>query len=201
LKYNYDDSFELVIGHEGGFTKDRRDRGNWTSGVIGVGQLKGTKYGVSAMSYPDLDIVNLTLDQAKAIYKKDFWDKCRCDELPSGIDYVVFDAAINHGPSRAIKLIQTAVNATPDGILGPNSLSNIQKTDPVKAVTEFCVQRMMFFTDISTFNVYGLGWTRRAFDTHLNGVSMTTKTPEPTMDQSKEDERQGSFLGQLFRSV
>lgn len=201
MKQNYDDSFELVIGHEGGFTKDSRDRGNWTSGVIGKGTLKGTKYGVSAMSYPSLDIVNLTVDQAKAIYKKDFWDACRCDELPSGIDYVVFDAAINHGPSRAIKFLQAAVGAVTDGALGPNTLRLVDKANPVKTITEFCVQRMMFFASISTFKVYGLGWTRRAFDTALNGVAMTTKA---TVNQSKEetvDKNQGSFISKLFRSA
>jgi lysozyme family protein len=61
-----------IFGHEGGFTQARTDRGNWTSGKIGVGYLKGTKFGVSAMSYPKLDIRNLTLDEAAAIYRRDF---------------------------------------------------------------------------------------------------------------------------------
>jgi lysozyme family protein len=201
LKQNYDYSFELVVGHEGGYTKDSRDRGNWTSGVIGKGELKGTKYGISAMTYPHLDIINLTVDQAKAIYKKDFWDACRCDELPAGIDYVVFDAAINHGPARAIQLIQAAVGASIDGVLGPNTLGKIAAADPVKALTEFGVKRVMLYAGISTFKAYGLGWVRRAFETTLKAVAMTAP---PTVDQSKEepvDERQGSFLSKLFRST
>ena len=69
-KLTFDQAFERLIGHEGNFTNDKDDRGNWTTGIIGKGQLKGTKYGISAMTYPQLDIKNLTLDQAKQIYKK-----------------------------------------------------------------------------------------------------------------------------------
>lgn len=65
--YNFKKAFELTVGHEGGYGNDKRDRGNWTTGVIGEGELKGTKYGVSAMSYPDYDIENLTLEQAEKI--------------------------------------------------------------------------------------------------------------------------------------
>ena len=68
---NFDNAFDRVIGHEGGFTDDPLYRGNWTSGVCGVGECKGTKYGLAAMTYPILDIRNLTLNQAKDIYKRD----------------------------------------------------------------------------------------------------------------------------------
>ena len=64
--------FDRVIGHEGGFQADPKDRGNWTSGVVGQGELKGTKFGLAAMTYPHLDIKNLTVDQAKAIYFEDW---------------------------------------------------------------------------------------------------------------------------------
>ena len=80
-------SFERVIGHEGEFTNDKNDRGNWTSGVIGEGELKGTKYGISAMSYPNLDIENLTLKQAQSIYFEDFWTGNGIDLLPKAMQY------------------------------------------------------------------------------------------------------------------
>lgn len=167
MKDNFDPSFELVIGHEGGFTDDRHDRGNWTSGKVGVGKLKGTKYGVSAMAYPDLDIRNLTLQDAKDIYRRDYWNKCQCDELPAGLDYLTFDAAVNHGVSRAGRFLQTAVGAAVDGQIGPKTVAKANAVlDKSKAVSEFCVNRGLFYTEIGTFQRYKLGWFRRLFETH-----------------------------------
>lgn len=180
MLHNYDRAFELTVGHEGGFQNDKRDRGNWTSGVIGKGELRGTKYGITAMTYPDLPIAHLTLDQAKAIYLEDFWTPSRCNDLPSGVDYLVFDAAVNHGKDRAIKLLQTAVGAVPDGALGPRTMGRINSRKPQEIIEEFCVRRMMFYATIKTFNVYGLGWTRRAFHTHREAANLNS----PTLDQS-----------------
>ena len=71
MTVTFDKTFERVIGHEGGFQDDVRDRANWASGTCNVGKCNGTKYGLSAMTYPTLDIRNLTLNQAKDIYKRD----------------------------------------------------------------------------------------------------------------------------------
>lgn len=96
---NFDYCFKIVIGHEGGFQIDPVDNGNWTGGKQGVGVLKGTKYGVSSLAYPTLDIKNLTLDQAKAIYYKDYWAKL--DLYEPALNLIAFDAAINHGVSAS----------------------------------------------------------------------------------------------------
>ena len=98
---NYENAFRIIIGHEGGFTDDRRDRGNWTSGKIGVGQLKGTKYGIAAHAYPSLDIRNLTLQDARAIYKRDYWDRINADDLSAPLALAAFDAAVNSGVGAA----------------------------------------------------------------------------------------------------
>lgn len=84
-------AFERVVGHEGGFGADPKDRGNWTTGIIGQGQLNGSKFGISALSYPNVDIRNLTLDQAKAIYKRDFWDRGKADQYDPAISFQLFD--------------------------------------------------------------------------------------------------------------
>ncbi|MDQ2066733.1 glycosyl hydrolase 108 family protein [Xinfangfangia sp. CPCC 101601] len=197
MRSNFEKSFELVVGHEGGFTNDRRDRGNWTTGKIGVGELKGTKFGISAMSYPHLDIKNITLDQAKAIYAKDFWGKAGCDQLAIGLDYIVFDAAVNHGVSRAVKLLQAAAGAGQDGILGPKTLAAVAKKDLTKLVKEFSVQRLMFWANISTFETYGLGWFRRGVDTTVTALAMAG------LDQSKtepaNDNEEPSLLARIWR--
>jgi lysozyme family protein len=157
----FNKAFDRVIGHEGGFTDDPDDRGNWTGGAIGVGELKGTKFGLSAMTYPDVDIKNLTVEQAKVIYKRDWWDKIGLDKMRPAMQYQFFDAAINHGTHNAAKMLQRAVDAFPDGIIGPNTMANIKATDLNDLLMLFLAERIEFYTNIKTFDKYGKGWTRR----------------------------------------
>jgi lysozyme family protein len=81
-----------------------------------------TKYGISKRSYPDLDIKNLTLEQAKEIYKRDYWDNMHCDELPLGVDHIVFDTGVNSGCYTAIKTLQKAINSTSELVCAPVSI-------------------------------------------------------------------------------
>lgn len=171
---NYDIAFELVVGHEGGFTNDSRDRGNWTSGKIGVGTLKGTKYGVSAMAYPTLDIRNLTLDQAKEIYRRDYWSKVAGDDLPLPLAFLTFDAAVNHGVSQGAKFLQAAVGAHQDGAIGPRTLERVRAKDVAEAVEVFAVERQLFYTRISTWGTFGKGWTRRLVSTVAQALKLHT---------------------------
>jgi lysozyme family protein len=157
----FDQSFMALIGHEGGFTDDPKDRGNWTSGVIGKGELKGTKYGVSAMSYPQVDIRNLTLDNAKAIYKRDFWDKAKCDTLPDAIRFDVFDMAVNSGVKRAIETLQSALGVKADGIIGNQTMEAIKALDPQLLDKRLSGHRLLFIANVGTFPTYGRGWVRR----------------------------------------
>lgn len=154
-------SFERVIGHEGGYTDDPNDRGNWTSGKVGEGELKGTKFGISAMSYPHLDIKNLTLDEAQTIYFNDFWVKNGIDQLPKAMQYQMFDASINHGFRNATKMLQRAVNVADDGIIGKNTMKAVGQYDQLSLVLLFNNERLKFYTDIRTWSQYGKGWARR----------------------------------------
>lgn len=161
---NYDTAFERVIGHEGKWQNNPKDRGNWTTGVVGQGQLKGTKYGVSAMSYPQLDIKNLTLQQAKAIYYKDFWMRVSGDVLHNALVYQLFDAAINHGPGNAVRMLQRAVGVVDDGGMGPVTHRAVVVRGTDDTLKKFNAQRIRFFTKISTFDEFGRGWMRRVAD-------------------------------------
>lgn len=158
---DFDKAFTALVGHEGGYTADPKDRGNWTSGKIGVGTLKGTKYGISAMSYPIVDIKNLTLENAKAIYKRDFWDKANCDDLPDAIRFDVFDMAVNSGIKRAIITLQKAIGATPDGIFGEQTKKLLSFFDASTVDKRLSAHRLLFICDVGTFPTYGRGWVRR----------------------------------------
>ncbi len=158
---NFDEAFKTTVGHEGGLTLNRQDRGNWTSGKVGVGELKGTKYGISAMAYPSEDIKNLTLDRAKQLYKRDYWDKCRCDELPNGLKFHVFDVAVNSGVVRAIQTLQQAAGTKDDGIIGPATLAAVRSKEPCDLLLMFYSFRIAFYTSIGTFGTFGKGWMNR----------------------------------------
>ena len=158
---NFDEAFKTTVGHEGSFTLHRQDRGNWTSGKVGVGELKGTKYGISAMAYPKEDIKNLTLDRAKQLYKRDYWDKCRCNELPNGLKFHVFDVAVNSGVKRAIQTLQQAADTKDDGIIGPATLAAVRSKDQCELLLLFYSFRIAFYTSIGTFGTFGKGWMNR----------------------------------------
>ena len=167
---NFDKAFEILIGHEGGYTDRRADPGNWTGGKVGVGTLKGTKYGIAANSYPNLDIKNLTLAEAKAIYKRDYWDKARCDELPQELAFHVFDMVVNSGASRGIKLLQKTVGTKEDGLIGPATLAAVKKLNPLDAVLIYNANRIQFYTSLSTFGTFGKGWMNRVANNLKMGI-------------------------------
>ena len=154
-------AFYRVFTNEGGFQIDPNDRGNWTSGIVGVGLLKGTKFGLAAMTYPNLDIKNLTLEQAKAIYKRDWWDKLGMDRFHKALSYQLFDAAINHGMDAATRILQRAVGAHADGAIGPKTQAAVAKTELNDLLMNFLAERLEFMTGITTWKNYGKGWARR----------------------------------------
>lgn len=152
---------DRVLAHEGGWTDNPKDPGNWTGGKPGVGKLKGTNFGIAANTYPNVDIRNLTREGAIAIYRRDFWDRVHGDQLPAGAAFQVFDAAVNHGVGRAIPWLQEAVGATPDGQIGPATLAAINRTSAAELVLKFNAIRLEFYASLSTFSSFGKGWTRR----------------------------------------
>ena len=158
---NFDEAFETTIGHEGGFTLHSGDPGNWTSGKVGIGTLKGTKYGIAANTYPNEDIKNLTLDRAKQLYKRDFWDKAKCDQLPDGLRFHVFDVSVNSGVSRGIKTLQQALGVNDDGIIGSQTINAAKSQNAHEILIKFYSFRIAFYTSLNTFSTFGKGWMNR----------------------------------------
>ncbi|CAL9961210.1 endolysin [Vibrio phage D85] len=155
----FDLIFERVIGHEGGFTDNPKDPGNWTGGKVGKGELKGTKFGLAAHSYPHLDIKNITIEQAKAEYRK--WYDSGLDRFIPSMQYQMFDAAFNHGMRWANKFYQRAVGVNDDGIIGPMTLAAGANMGENDKLLRFIGYRTRFFTDLKHFNEFGRGWIRR----------------------------------------
>ncbi len=157
----FDKTFDELIGVEGGFQNDPKDRGNWTSGRCGVGECKGTKYGISAMAYPNLDIKNITALQAKDIFRKDYWDRVYGDLLPDSIGIMVADFAYNSGCKTAIKYLQKVLGVKVDGVVGNQTLGACNRLLNKKLIQQYADERLNFLKDLKTFKVYGKGWTKR----------------------------------------
>lgn len=149
-----------VISHEGGFTDNTKDPGNWTGGKVGVGELKGTKYGLSAASYPDLDIKNLKWEDAEKIYWEWYRD-CKLYNLRSAMQYQMFDAAFNHGIRKANQFYQRAVKVDDDGIIGHKTMAAAEAMDVNDVLMRFLAKRLEFFTKLEHFDEFGRGWSRR----------------------------------------
>lgn len=146
---NFDQAFERLIGHEGGYVNHPDDPGGETN------------FGISKRSYPGEDIKGLTLARAKEIYKRDFWGPAGCDALPESAKFQVFDAAVNSGVYRAIKLIQRTVGENQDGVLGPVTLQAIQSMPPDRFAAHFAAHRLAYMTSMPNWASFSKGWTRR----------------------------------------
>ena len=163
-------AFEYVVGREGVFDDDPNDWGNWTGGKPGEGELKGTKYGISAKAYPDLDIASLSLDDAMLLYRRDYWMKCDCDSLPAGLALAVFDCAVNQGVKKAIQCLQRAAGVNDDGKIGPHTRAAIARLDPVIGVEYFQAERILEYVTVPTWERFKRGWMRRVIGTAITAT-------------------------------
>src|SRR5512135_3004318 len=157
---DFDPAIDFVLPHEGGYVNDPADAGG------------ETKYGISKRSYPDVDIASLTVDDAKAIYKHDWWDKQRYAEInDQGVANKVLDLAINMGFHAAHKIIQLACGdcgnpTTCDGDLGPNSIAAINASDPQQLLTDIKSRAKDYYQTLAINKPSNLkflrGWLDRA---------------------------------------
>jgi lysozyme family protein len=148
----WDASIAFVLEMEGGYTLDPNDPGG------------ETKYGISKKAYPNLDIKNLTIDQAKDIYHRDYWNECRCDHLPFPFAVAVFDMAVNQGTGKAIKTLQHTLGVTVDGIMGSMTLDAARNAEPRK-LKLFLAHRLEAYEKLMAANqallVFALNWSFR----------------------------------------
>ena len=150
---DFNRALDLILGHEGGYVNDPRDPGGETN------------WGISKRAYPDLNIKAMTREAAGSIYRRDYWDKLRCGEMPWPVAVVMFDAGVNQGVGAAARTLQRALGVTQDGVLGPATMAALAKRDPKAVAAEFQAQRILAYAGMSNWKVYGLGWARRAMGT------------------------------------
>ena len=140
-------SFARLIGNEGGYTDGAGDPGG------------ETKFGISKRSYPDVDIKNLTVDQAKAIYLRDFWNPL--GDADGAVKFQVFDFAVNSGVQTAIRKLQAAISVADDGHWGPLSAAKLATMNRSSVLMLLAAERLDFMRKLSNWKVAGAGWAGR----------------------------------------
>ena len=121
---NFGRCLDMLLKHEGGFVNHPKDPG----GMTNLGVTRATYEQFLGRAVTEDEMRALTPEDVAPVYKKDYWDKVKGDDLPSGVDWCVFDWAVNSGPARAAKALQLVVGATVDGAIGPKTLAQVEKT-------------------------------------------------------------------------
>jgi lysozyme family protein len=168
MNSNWQKSFELMLKSEGGYVNNPADPG----GMTNLGVTKATWENWVGRESDEAEMRGLTPEKVEPMYKKKFWDAVRGDELPVGLDYLLFDFAVNAGAGRSIKTLQSAVGATPDGGFGPLTMAAVQAIEPQDLIERFSQAKEDFYRSLNTFNVFGKGWLNRVADVKLKANSM-----------------------------
>ena len=169
MKENYESALAHVLKSEGLWSDNPQDPGGATMKGITLSVYREWKRNPHISKeelrvIPDEEVYNL--------YKELYWNNVQGDYLPAGVDYAVFDSAVNMGVGRAAKLIQEAVGVTADGVLGPASVSAIQKTDPKELIEKFSALKESFYRSLKTFPTFGKGWLNRVAEVKTISESM-----------------------------
>ena len=153
----FEQAVEHVLKHEGGFVQHPRDPGGATKFGITRETLARAKKRPASIN----DVRRLSRKEAIAIYRQLYWEAVRADELPPGLDLAAFDLAVNSGPTRAVKMLQTALGVEADGIIGPITLGAAREADAPETIRRLTKARLGFLGRLATWPVFGLGWRRR----------------------------------------
>lgn len=147
----WNSAFNLLMEFEGGFIDNPNDKGG------------ATKYGISKKQYPDLDIENLTIEKAKEIYHRDYWDRYKCRFLPDYLSVALFDSVVNSNAKRMIKLLQKALGVTVDGIIGNETIGAANRLPAKKVLNDFLDLRLEHLMSLKDWKYFGKGWAARVF--------------------------------------
>jgi len=172
---SYDESLRRLLVHEGGYTNHPSDPGGPTNfGITIYDYRRYVKPGASAA-----DVRDMTVNEAKAIYRARYWDAQRCDELPAGVDYAVFDYGVNSGIVRSKKVLQRVLGVADDGALGAETMRAVQAYLPSKIIIDICDERLRFLQRLRTWPVFGKGWGRRVAEVKAVALAMAANAPMP----------------------
>ena len=168
---NFVTSLETVLKHEGGYVDHPKDPGGRTN--MGITQAVYEKY--LNRTVTEEEMKNIKIGDVRIIYKENYWDKVKGDDLPSGVDFCVFDWAVNSGVSRASKALQKIIGAKADGVIGPNTLKAVESADAEVIMQQLTEAREDFYKRLSTFDTFGKGWLSRNEKTAMLSLELNQK--------------------------
>lgn len=168
MEDNFEQCLALVLKHEGGFVNHPKDPGGMTN--LGVTKRVWEEW----VGHPvdEAAMRALTVQNVAPLYKKNYWDKIKGDQLPMGVDYACFDLAVNSGVGRAAKILQQAVGVSADGAIGPATLDAVAKANARDLATEICDLRLNFLQSLPTWATFGRGWGRRVSEVEETAFKM-----------------------------
>jgi lysozyme family protein len=168
MQSNFHRSLLLLLKHEGGYSNHSQDPGGMTN--LGV----TAKVWQEWVGHPvdEKQMRALTSEDVAPLYKRKYWDACRADELISGLDYAVFDYAVNSGVGRAAKTLQACVGVSMDGGIGPATLAAVKTHNSAELIKNVCDKRLDFLKSLSTFPAFGKGWERRVNEVKAEALIM-----------------------------
>jgi len=157
MRENFAESLRQVLKHEGRWSDHPEDPGGATNYGITIADYRryikprGTKE----------DLRKITMAEVRQIYRQRYWEAMRCDELPSGVDFAVFDYGVNSGIGRAPKVLQRGLGVPVDGRIGPKTIAAAHLKPPAYLIDAICDERMQFLRRLRTWPTFGRGWARR----------------------------------------
>lgn len=174
---HFDRALALVLAHEGGYVDHPRDPG----GATNRGVTQATLAAHRGRAVSKAEVRALSRAEAAAIYRRGYWDAVRGDDLAPGVDLVVFDLAINSGPTRAAKILQRALGVPEDGAIGPVTLSALARADPGALIAAVTRERLKFLQRLPTWTAFGRGWRRRVAAVEQESRALLRTDAEPAV--------------------
>ncbi len=165
---NFARALPLVLKHEGGWADNPKDPGGAT--MKGVTLATFRRYVKADASKADLRAISD--EQVATVYYRHYWAAVNAQALPSGIDYAVFDFAVNSGPARAAKYLQSIAGVSVDGRVGPQTIEAVSAMDAAKVINKLCDARISFLRKLKHWPTFGNGWTRRVDDVRRDALAM-----------------------------
>jgi lysozyme family protein len=168
MKENFEPALKAMLHHEGGFVDHPKDPG----GMTNLGVTKKVWEEWVGHEVNEKVMRSLTPEIVGPMYKRKYWDRIKGDDLPQGVDYIVFDAAVNSGTGRAAKWLQAVVGVEQDGGIGPKTIAAVNAYDPKKLIEDYSDRRLAFLTALPTWETFGRGWGRRVAEVKTSGLAM-----------------------------
>jgi lysozyme family protein len=170
MQNNFQKCLDLVLKSEGGWVNNPADPGGETN--LGVTKKVWEEW----VGHDVKTMKGLTPADVAPMYQAKYFMACYANQLPVGVDYMAFDAAVNMGPGRAVKLLQEAMGCVPDGVIGPRSMQLIAQKDPKDVVQAYSDRKTNFYESLPTFDTFGKGWLKRVEDVKFNALNMIGET-------------------------